>query len=333
MDNRLEEKNQFDGNLVYGLKNFNKKTGRDVHLERINREANYIDRTTGRLKDEITYSRPCPVCSSLEARTIFVKDGFPHVKCSLCSMVYVNPVLRDEHSDTFYFNEESWNKILLNSTQVELDRKKFEYGLKCIEKFMPGKGTLLDVGCGPGIFLEEACKRGWSVQGLEFNKFCITRLRENNFKIIDLPIEEIPLQDNSIQCITLWDVLEHIHKPYDMLSKIFSLLEPDGILLVSVANVNALVNRILHQDASAFAGHAHVNFFSPETLNTFVNKIGFEILNFETILTELGTINNYLNYDDPYFGEAKPVFGFLTPEFIHENLLGKIILLVVRARK
>ena len=43
----------------------------------------------------------------------------------------------------------------------------------------------------------------------------------------------------------------------------------------------------------------------------------------ETIFSEVNTIKNYLNYDDPYLGACKSdELDFLDPQYIHDNLLG-----------
>jgi hypothetical protein len=60
---------------------------------------------------------------------------------------------------------------------------------------------------------------------------------------------------------------------------------------------------------------------------------GFEILELETILTELGSINNYLDFQDPYLGEAGPFFPDLTPEVIHDKLWGSRLLALARKRQ
>ena len=44
-EKRLKIKNSFDGNLVYGAKDFNKATGRDIHVK--NRENNNIVEVKG----------------------------------------------------------------------------------------------------------------------------------------------------------------------------------------------------------------------------------------------------------------------------------------------
>ena len=333
---RLRRKNEFDGNLVVGVRQFNLATGRgDCLKHRIQQSerAQLVDPSTGLLREELSIWRSCPVCGADEGKLLFIKEGFRHLKCSACGMVYVNPVLREERLHSFYQDEDSYRQVLLNELNLSMDRKKFQYGLDLIEERMPPKGNLLDVGCGPGVFLEEARERGWHVHGVEFNSWCVQRLREMSIEVIDVPIQQATLPHDFYQCVTLWTVLEHVVDPENLLKDVHRVLAPGGVLLILVPNIDSLANRILHEESTTFSGEAHVNLFDVSTLTRLLEKVEFELIECETILTQLGTINNYLNYENPQFGEGGPVLDFLTAEYIHERMLGYLLLALAKAHK
>jgi 2-polyprenyl-3-methyl-5-hydroxy-6-metoxy-1,4-benzoquinol methylase len=325
LQERLKRKNKFDANLVIGVRQFNLATGRDVHLgnrERQKTSESLINPKTGLIYNELSRRRNCPICNLDGGSLLFVKDGFRHLRCNECQMVYVSPILKEERLHSFYQDEVSFTKVLLNDLQIRLDKKKFKYGLDLIEEFTLGRGRLLDIGCGPGTFLEVAIKYGWKVQGVEFNSWCVQHLRHTGIEVIDVPLEQAQLPENTYHCITMWNVLEHISDPKNLLKQIHKLLVPHGILLIKVPNIDSLVVRILHEKAVTFAGDSHINFFNGDTLSRLLKETGYEVQECETILTGLGTINNYLDFQDPYFGEGKTALDFLTPEYIHENMLG-----------
>jgi 2-polyprenyl-3-methyl-5-hydroxy-6-metoxy-1,4-benzoquinol methylase len=332
-DERLRRKNEFDGNLVLGVGRFNRQTGRDKHLAGINagRKEEFVDPATGRLRGDLSRPRACPLCSADRPRLLFTKDGFPHNRCCDCGMVYVAPVLREERLHSHYLGEDSYTRVLMNEVQMEMDRKKFRYGLELIESFVPARGRLLDVGCGPGVFLEVARERGWQVEGLEFNAWCVERVRGLGIPVVDSPLEEAQLPQGAYQCVTLWTVLEHIVEPRPFLQSIRRLVAPGGVLVVLVPNVDSLAIRILHEKAVTFYGDSHVNHFNAATLGRLLESSGFAVADCETLLTEIGTINNYLSFEEPYFGDARPVLDFLTPEYLHRNLLGYLLQVIARA--
>ena len=49
----------------------------------------------------------------------------------------------------------------------------------------------------------------------------------------------------------------------------------------------------------------------------------------ETVITELGSINNYLAFEDPYGGQAPIFHSGLSPAFIHENMWGSRLLAIL----
>jgi len=69
------------------------------------------------------------------------------------------------------------------------------------------KGSYLDVGCGRGEMLDIAKQMGYEpVQGTEV----IEPLINNDIRICFAPVYNLPFDDNSIDVVTLFDVIEHI---------------------------------------------------------------------------------------------------------------------------
>ncbi len=331
-EERLRRRNEFDASLVLGARTFNLATGRDAHLR--SREATkraFLDET-GALRADLTTPRACPMCGAGDADELFVKDGFPHVKCRQCTMIYVSPIVAQERLRSQYEGESSYTQVLTSGPQALLDRKRFEYSLDLLAEYLSEPGALLDVGCGPGTFLAVARERGWGVQGVEFNARCVQMLRDAGIPIIDVPLEEARLEPHSYRCVVLWDVLEHIAAPRAFLAMLRGLMAPDAILMIEVPQIGSLVSRVLHEKSATFAGDSHVNFFTAPTLTALLEGEGFELLELETFITELGTINNYLAFQDPYFGGAATQLEVLTPEAIHANLLGSRLFALARPR-
>jgi Zn ribbon nucleic-acid-binding protein len=170
---RLRRRNEFDASLVFGARAFNLATGRDAHLSR--REAakgTYLDAGTGRLRPDLTTPRACPLCGADDPQALFEKDGFPHLRCGSCSMIYVSPIVAQQRLRSQYQGESSYTQVLTTEPQIAMDRKRFEYALDLLGEHIEAPGPLLDVGCGPGTFLGVARERGWPVQGVEFAASC-----------------------------------------------------------------------------------------------------------------------------------------------------------------
>lgn len=326
---KLTRKNAFDGSLQMGIRKFMAQTGRDDHVQQVKRRNEYfVDPETGLLKADMAAPRPCPLCGANDSREIFVKDGFSHVACNPCGFMYVSPVAKDHVIDEFYRREKSWAAVLENPTQVEFDRKKFAYGLDVALEHCPPEPRVLDVGCGPGVFIDVARELGLETAGVELNQQNVADMRGRGITVYDKPLDKCGLDEGLFDLIALWEVLEHIIEPRPLLAEIARLLAPGGVVLILVPNRDALVTRLLQARSNTFVV-SHVNFFNADSLSELARGCGLAELLRETMVTELGAIRNYLDFQDPYSGQAEgEKFPWLTPEFIHDNLLGSKLLVL-----
>jgi hypothetical protein len=132
--------------------------------------------------------------------------------------------------------------------------------------------------------------------------------------------------------VTLWEVLEHINDVNKFLTNVYKIMKTGALLYICVPNIDALVTRIMHEKSGTFAGYSHVNFFNINTLGQLCKKHGFQILETDSFISEIGTIKNYLCYQDPYNGNADLSLDFLTPEYLYENNLGSRIAMLCRKK-
>jgi 2-polyprenyl-3-methyl-5-hydroxy-6-metoxy-1,4-benzoquinol methylase len=325
-EERLNRKNAFDASLVMGVEHFNRSTGRDRHRASLLKDL--VDPQTGLIKKDLVRHRTCPICRDNNSNPLFVKDGFEHGRCPQCGLIYVNPVLRDDLVLEHYQDEASWVEVLESGPQVEMDRLKYAYGLDIARPYLHGT-KVLDLGAGTGLFVRLASANGFETTALELHKENARRLSADGFRVVTQPLDQANLPEDHFDLVTLWEVLEHIVDPNILLNEIHRILKPKGVLLILVPNVEALVTRILHEKSGTFGGHSHVSFFNRRTLGRLLSETGFTMVEQETLITELGTINNYLSFEEPYLGRAPTVLDVLTPELIHEKLIGSKLLMLV----
>lgn len=107
------------------------------------------------------------------------------------------------------------------------------------------RGRLLEVGCGHGLLLDEARRRGYVVDGIELSEDAALYARQR----LDLPVREIPVEHRDLDgerydAILLIDVLEHLDDPRRTLSRCGKLLAPGGALLVATPDPSAPIARV-----------------------------------------------------------------------------------------
>lgn len=331
---RLEKKNIFDGSLRFGAKAFFEKSGRAKQAGFREEEEifkYFQDPATGMIKDEFLARRDC-ICGSNDGREVFIKQGFKFIICGCCGFLYVNPILKEEVAAEFYKNEASWFEVLENPVQSEMDTLKFSYGLGVMEEYIKA-GSLLDIGCGNCGFLELARKNRWSCTGIEFNLKALEIAKVKGLDVVNYDINAPHFDNKEFDAVTLWEVLEHVSRPRAMIRRVNQLLRPGGLIFILVPNRDSLLNLMLREKSNTFTGHCHINFFNAGIMNRVLEEEGFTTLHTETIISELGNIRNYLNYEDAYEGSAEEGPDFLTPAFIHDNLLGCKLLVLARKNR
>jgi 2-polyprenyl-3-methyl-5-hydroxy-6-metoxy-1,4-benzoquinol methylase len=329
---RLKAKNSFDGSIVFQKRDFEKITGRNVHRKNLIKTDLYFNKFINPRNQEFykkyVNKRACPVCDSEDHNAkLFNKNGASHVKCQACGMVFVTPVLKESFLIEFYQNNNSWLNVLGNQYQRELDKKKYKYVLNLIKGHVKSsKINILDVGCAYGLFLDVAMQNGWNVFGVEINKDAIRELAKNNICYWD-SIEGVISSQKKFEAVTMWDIFEHLYHPGKILELLAKVLRKGGLLFMNLPNILSLSSRILQEKSSTFDGRCHINFFSDKTITMLLKKHKFRVVETETIVTELKTVSNYLNFDDPYSPVKKhPYFHLFTPEIIHQNRWGSRLL-------
>jgi SAM-dependent methyltransferase len=105
--------------------------------------------------------------------------------------------------------------------------------IDAIERHAP-RGSMLEVGCGHGLLLDEARARGWQVAGLELSTASLEHARDRLG--LDVRAETLealdPDADGGRQAVVMVDVLEHLDDPVGALAQCARLLAPGGVLCV-----------------------------------------------------------------------------------------------------
>ncbi len=140
--------------------------------------------------------------------------------------------------------------------------------LKLINSFESSEKNVLDIGCGTGEFLLTCATNKWNVVGVEPNinarELAILKFKESKSQLIFSDINE--LQKKQFDVITLWHVLEHIPDLEMYISKLKSLLKPNGVLVVAVPNYKSYDASYYKQFWAAFDVPRHLWHFSKEAI-------------------------------------------------------------------
>lgn len=101
-----------------------------------------------------------------------------------------------------------------------------------MECFLPKTaGTVLDLGCGAGLYSSWLSKRNWKVQALDLNQPPTIQNVQTTAHNLE---NKLPFPDGQFHLVLAWDVLEHVASEEALWEDISRVLHPKGILLGSV---------------------------------------------------------------------------------------------------
>jgi len=159
-------------------------------------------------------------------------------------------------------------------TNSQRNRRRLHLALKEVQT-----GNLLEIGCGQGEFLRMAAPH-FAVEGIDISRHAVKALRSSaKLPVRRADIQHAPLQTDNYEGIAAFNVLEHLHKPGDVVEKIYAALKPGGVLFGSVPFKSHLLGRI-HTGLTNIFDRTHVATYPPGQWQDIFAQSGFENVDF-----------------------------------------------------
>jgi len=100
-------------------------------------------------------------------------------------------------------------------------------------------GDVVDVGCGPGVMVEEVRQRGGTFLGIDLSPEMITEARDNfgtleGVSFQEGNIEKLDLPDASFDQVICMAVIEYLQTPDKALAEMARVLRPGGTVIITV---------------------------------------------------------------------------------------------------
>jgi SAM-dependent methyltransferase len=233
----------------------------------------------------------CPVCQSTHFRPYLIcKDyttsgeEFQIMVCEHCGFKCTNPRPDEANIGKYYqaqdyISHSNTKRGLINFLYHWI--RWFVLGKKIkLINLLAGNSSkkLLDYGCGTGYFLHASQKSGWQVQGIEPDAGARKIAQELTNTEVLSDIFDSKLNGQSFQIITLWHVLEHVHRLRETLQRLKDLLAQDGTLLIAVPNHTSWDGQHYGEYWAGYDVPRHLHHFDPMTLNFMMRGMGFEYI-------------------------------------------------------
>lgn len=227
----------------------------------------------------VTDTRNCPLCNSSKKKLYIKEDDFRIVKCKKCGFVYLNNIPDESEIYEDYYeakvNKDDYTKFSSIPHLADIYAIN-EQRLYYVRKYKL-KGSILDIGCGTGLFLNTAMHYGFDVYGIDVSQAAVNNAKEEFGIDADKKlISQLDPEHMQFDVITMWHVLEHLIDPVSELLKVRQLLKDDGVLFIEVPNLKSIKFKL---NGGKWQGGNHPlyhrSFFTPRTLRKLLKRSGF----------------------------------------------------------
>jgi 2-polyprenyl-3-methyl-5-hydroxy-6-metoxy-1,4-benzoquinol methylase len=189
-------------------------------------------------------------------------------------------------------------------------------------------GSLLDLGCSSGSFLEFMKGERWKLHGIEMSADCARVAEEKSgAQVFVGDIIKAPFAPESFDVITCFDVLEHLYEPRQVMAKVMEWLKPGGIFYVLVPNIDSAEARVFKSYWGGLELPRHLFHYSPASLSYLAKSVGLEEISLVTRRNAAVGVNIRYLFDDFFraVGISKTPQAYLGPPSLPWRVVRKLV--------
>ena len=250
-------------------------------------------------------------------------ERFRIIDCDKCQFIHVMPLPSElELSKLYkrkYYTKVKPNYIKKYQKEIDYWNLVFDEKLDFLEtKIKTQTRSIFDIGSGSGYFLLRAKEKGWAVDGVEPNLIAADHSRKIGVPVINDFFGNVNIHTmKKFNAINLFDVLEHVHNPIEVLENCYKLLKPKGIIVIEVPNdynpLQKIVQNTLKKEEYWLtvltksrnyhwaSKMDHLNYFNFQSLNRMLKRLDFKIIYQQSTFP----LELFLLMDDDYLKSEK----------------------------
>ncbi|MFO1248314.1 MAG: class I SAM-dependent methyltransferase [Alphaproteobacteria bacterium] len=220
-------------------------------------------------------------------------DGFDVIDCRACGFRHIDPLFSDEELKKFYDGEFYEKERPDYFARAEADKAwwmlRYHHYFELLEAHAPKPGQarrLLDIGSGPGYFLEAGRDRGWDVLGFEPSRIAAEYTAGRGIAVVNDFFSAGKAKGRGLfDAVSMNLVLEHLRDPIALVEEAKAMLAPGGLLFVSSPNDFNPLQMVLWQKMGLkpwwVVPKHHLNYFDHESARRFFTARGLKTLHQE----------------------------------------------------
>lgn len=227
----------------------------------------------------------CPVCKGTDFGPFLTckdytvsQESFNIVSCKACNFKFTNPRPSDSEIGKYYKSEDyvshsDTKKGLINRLYHMVRTRTLKEKLGLISSYV-SRGTILDYGCGTGMFLKTCADAGWKAFGFEPDSDA-KKLAEG--KGLTVANSKEALTGNKYDIISLWHVLEHVTDLDQTLQFFSKSISDKGRLIIAVPNYVSADAKHYKEFWAGYDVPRHIYHFEINSLKKLLSNYGFSL--------------------------------------------------------
>lgn len=236
------------------------------------------------------YYEACPACDSKRISPVckaidhtVSKEVYEICECFDCTLRFTQNIpdisnIGKYYASDAYVSHSDTKQGLVNTMYHWVRKFTLHQKQKLITRITGLKrGKILDIGAGTGAFTHVMQQSGWEVKGLEPDATARAQALKNYGIALDLPGELYSLNNDAVDAITMWHVLEHVHDLKGYWEVFTKILGKEGRLIIAVPNYTSYDARYYGAYWAAYDVPRHLYHFSPRSIEKLAKQFGFEI--------------------------------------------------------
>lgn len=222
----------------------------------------------------------CNCCGANERAELFQSYIYTLVRCTTCNLHYVDPMPNAEErlADVSAGQYGDGQRVMDAGQQLAAERRmerRLQQYIDLARRWSPA-GRFLDVGCGAGFLMTLAQRAGYVTEGIELTADRYTVALQTTGSVIhDQPVEELVLDSDAYDVITLINVFSHLADPGRTLAELGRILRPGGVLLVATGEITGEVRK---EHLPEWTLGDELFFLGLGTFDRYAEKSGMEVV-------------------------------------------------------
>lgn len=254
-------------------------------------------------------NRSCACCEAADWTIRWTE----FVVCNVCGTMTTRRQYTVEELAAHYGHEYFHGSEYVNySADARIHRKSLEGHLARMRRFVAPGARVLEIGCAYGYFLDLIQNDYAAPVGIDLSRAAVADARARGLDARCGDLTTLCVGER-FDAVCLWDTIEHMSLPREVLARAAMLLRPGGHLLLTTGDFGSLVARVQGASWRQIHPPTHLYYFTRRGIAALCERIGLDVIGFETVAVYRG------------IGSALEGFKIRYPQSVTERIADAVL--------